>query len=61
MAASPLAHDGKFIYAMSTLRDRDSPKVIKSYVLEVYELKDGKILKKVRSTKLYTSNLHREE
>ena len=61
MAATPLAYDGKFIYAMSTLRDRDSLKVIKSYVLEVYELKDSKILRKVRSTKLYSSNRHVEE
>ena len=40
MTATPLAYDGRRIYAISTQRDRDAPKVILEFYLEQYELRD---------------------
>lgn len=57
MEASPLAYDGKYIYAISTKRDRGSPKVILSFALEVYELENGGALKRVRSENLLQNNM----
>ena len=39
MMASPLTYDGKYIYAISSERNTNDPKVTLKYALEVYELK----------------------
>ena len=43
MEASPLAFDGKYIYAVSTRRDKYVHKTINAFVLDVYELKKGQL------------------
>lgn len=38
MTASPMTFDGRYLYAISTTRNKDTPKKVEQYVLETYEL-----------------------
>ena len=41
MTASPLCYDGKYIYAISSERNKNDPKTVLKYALEVFELKSA--------------------